>query len=377
MILTPRLRLVFWETTAGCNLACIHCRRLETSTQMMKDDLSFAESLAFVDQLATLGPLILVLSGGEPLIRNDLMDIAHYAVWRGLTVALATNGTMIDTGVASQIKESGIRRVAVSIDGADPTTHDEFRRQPGSLAAALRGMTRCREVGLSLQINCTITRHNIHQLNALYDLALRYSADALHLFMLVPVGCGLSIADTHRLSGDQYEEALNWIYDRAFEGKIFVKATCAPHYFRVVKQRELEGRRRGGGVLTEEDRRAIHKGHPASPLTTFTRGCLAGTEICFVSHKGEVFPCGYLPLSAGNIRTTPFTDIWQHSPLWEGFRNTDLLQGKCGACEFKNICLGCRARAYHATGNYLAEEPHCVYEPLNLRERDTRKRGLA
>lgn len=321
----------------------------------MRDDLSLAESFTFIQQLREVGHCILVLSGGEPLIRKDIFDIAQYANWQGLTVALATNGTLIDRDVASKIRKSGIHRVAISIDGSDPSTHDDFRKQPGSLAGALQGMTFCRQEGISLQINCTITQHNVHQLDPLYQLALEHQADAFHLFMLVPVGCGMSIADSHMLSAEKYEEVLNWIYDRAQEKKMFVKATCAPHYFRVVNQRAKKEHRPIGG-----EKQGMH---------AFTRGCLAGTDICFVSHKGDVFPCGYLPVPAGNIRHQSFREIWEKSPVWEGFRNTDLLEGKCGLCEFKNICLGCRARAYYATGNFLAEEPYCAYEPVAMRRR--------
>ncbi len=370
MKIEPNLRILFWETTAGCNLECIHCRRLDVASEMMKDDLTLAETQVFIDQLAQTSKCILVLSGGEPLVRKDIFDIAHYAGVKGLTVALATNGTLIDEGIAGKISQAGIRRVAVSIDGADETTHDDFRKQPGSLAGAIRGMEACRAEGLSLQINCTITQHNVHQLDAIYQLALKFKADAFHLFMLVPVGCGMSIADTHMLPAERYEKVLGWIYDRWKEGKMFVKATCAPHYFRVVNQKRKEESLKTGVPVSQlaGGRPTGHPGHPGgSPYATFTRGCLAGSDICFVSHKGDVFPCGYLPVSAGNVREKSFKEIWLESPLWNGFRETDCLEGKCGLCEYKNICLGCRARAYYATGDYLAEEPYCVYEPVATR----------
>lgn len=355
MYLTPNLRLLFWETTAGCNLACIHCRRLDVAREMMKDDLSTGEASLLIDQIREVGTPILVLSGGEPLIRPDIFPIARYAAEKGLMVALATNGTLIDSRMAREIKQSGIHRVSLSIDGADAATHDDFRKQPGSLAAALAGMKLCKGEGLSLQINCTITRVNVHQLDDLYRLALEYGADAFHLFMLVPVGCGMSIAESHMLPAEKYEGVLNWVYDRAQEGKMFVKATCAPHYFRVVNQRaKKEGRR------LETARSGMH---------AFTRGCLAGTDIVFVSHKGEVFPCGYLPVLAGNVREKSFKEIWEDPSIWKGLRDTDLLEGKCGICEFKNICLGCRARAYYETGNFLAEEPYCIYEPVSLKKK--------
>ena len=274
MLIKPNLRLLFWETTAGCNLACIHCRRLDVATEMMKNDLTLSEACRFIDGVAEVGKTVLVLSGGEPLIRKDIFDIAQYAVSKDLIVAMATNGTMIDATVAERIKRVGLQRVAVSIDGADASTHDDFRKQPGSLAAALRGLKYCRDVGLSLQINSTVTRHNVHQLDQIYRLAKEYGVDALHFFMLVPVGCGMSIADSHMLPAERYEEVLNWVYDRSMEGEIFVKATCAPHYFRVINQRAKQDGRRLNGAK--------------SGLHAVTRGCLAGTDICFVSHQGDV-----------------------------------------------------------------------------------------
>lgn len=344
----PRdLRLVFWETTAACNLACIHCRRMEVARASMRDDLTTAEARAMIDAVREVAAPILVLSGGEPLMRPDIFEIAAYAVEGGLTVSLATNGTLIDDDVAARIAAAGIRRVAVSIDGSDARTHDEFRRQPGSLEAALAGARRVRRHGVGLQINCTITRHNVHQLDELYRLAVELGADALHIFMLVPVGCGASIADTHMLSAPEYEGVLEWAFRRAQEGPLHVKPTCAPHYFRVRLQR---GRRPSPS-----------SGHPFHALS---RGCLAGSGVIFISHRGEVFPCGYLPLSCGSVRRQRFAEIWESSPVLEALRDPDRLKGKCGRCEYRRICLGCRARAFYATGDFLEEEPFCVYQPL-------------
>lgn len=358
-------RLVFWETTAGCNLECIHCRRLEVSRQLMQSDLSTAAALAFVNDLAAFAKPILVLSGGEPLFRPDIFQIARHARARGLPVALATNGTLITDEVAQAIMEAGIQRVAISIDGADEQTHDAFRQQPGSLAAALAGFSRLKRLGMSLQINCTITRHNVHQLDLLYRRAVELGADALHLFMLVPVGCGVQIAATNMLPADQYEAVLHWMYDRSREGEIHLKATCAPHYFRVVRQRAAAERRSGtptsasAGLATVPPRGV----HPEG-MAAMTKGCLAGSAVCFVSHAGEVFPCGYLPVSAGNVTRQSFAEIWKNAPVFQRLRNDDLLGGKCGVCEFKRVCMGCRARAFFEShGDYMAEEPYCIYEP--------------
>lgn len=362
-------RLLFWETTSGCNLECAHCRRLAVSREMMADDLTTGEAKRFIADLARYAKPILVLSGGEPLVRPDIFELATYAGERGLPVSLATNGTLIDEATAACIAASGIQRVAVSLDGADAGTHDHLRRQPGSFQAALKGLHHLRRAGVALQINCTVTRHNAHQLEDVHAMALALGAGALHFFMLVPVGCGASIEKSHQLEAERYEEVLNWIYEKSKEDRIHMRPICAPHYFRVMRQRarlatqprfvsEREGR---------EPRRA--EGRPVersgSGLNAMTRGCLAGTGIAFVSHRGEVFPCGYLPLPAGNVRGGSFRDIWETSPLLQDLRDPSRLQGKCGDCEFRAVCSGCRARAWFASGDFLGEEPLCSYVPKN------------
>jgi radical SAM protein with 4Fe4S-binding SPASM domain len=374
------LRLLFWETTAGCNLECVHCRRLDVSRQLMKSDLTTEEALVFVRNLAEFAKPILVLSGGEPLFRPDIFQIARHASEHGLPVALATNGTLIDERVAHAIVDSGVKRVAISIDGADETTHDNFRRQRGSLAAALQGFQSLRRLGMSLQINCTVTRHNVHQIEMLYARAVELGADALHLFMLVPVGCGVQIAETNMLPADEYERVLNWMYDKSKERALHLKATCAPHYFRIMRQRAAAEHVRveashSYGKPERVQARGNGQGHPrghpgGSNMAAMTKGCLAGSSICFVSHTGEVFPCGYLPVSAGNVKQQSMQDVWEHSEVFHRLRDVEQLEGKCGLCEFKKVCLGCRARAFYAThGNYMAEEPYCVYEPRRSRRR--------
>jgi heme b synthase len=350
-------RLIFWETTAGCNLRCIHCRRIDVADELVPEDLTTAEAKQLVDQIVAFCNPILVLSGGEPLIRPDIFEIAEYAVAKGLRVALATNGTLIDEPMAQRIVDAGIRRVAVSLDGATAETHDTFRALPGSFAQALDGIRHLRALGMSVQVNTTVARHNIDELPQILDLALSLEADALHIFLLVPVGCGVEIADEQMISPQQYEEVLNWFYDRDQEGLLELKATCAPHYFRIVRQRTAAEKRQAP---------PSQKRQRASDLYAMTKGCLAGTGVCFISHKGEVFPCGYLPLSAGSVREQPLQEIWEGANVFRELRDPELLQGKCGRCQFQRVCGGCRARAYGTTGNYLGEEPFCVYEPPPL-----------
>ncbi|MGR3319864.1 MAG: radical SAM protein [Candidatus Anammoxibacter sp.] len=344
-----QLRLVFWETTAGCNLECIHCRRLDVSKELADDDMTTEESLKFIDELSASMRPILILSGGEPLYRPDIFEIARYAVDKGLKVALATNGTLVDEGKAKEIKNAGVERVSISIDGSNAETHDNFRKIKGAFEGAIRGFKNLKKIGMSVQINCTIANHNVGEFEDIYKLALSLGSDALHVFMLVPVGCGVQIAEDQMLEPAKYEEVLNTLYDKAKESKMHIKATCAPHYFRIMRER------------------AKKEGVTISPKThgmaAMTKGCLAGTAVCFVSHKGEVFPCGYLPVNAGNIKTENITDIWDSSAIFTNLRDPSLLEGKCGACEYKKVCAGCRARAFYDTDNYLAEEPYCVYQP--------------
>ncbi len=379
----PTPRLVFWETTAGCNLSCIHCRRMTVADQLVPQDLTTQESFTLVDQIAAFARPILVLSGGEPLFRPDIYDIAAHATGRGLIVALATNATLIDAEVARRIKESGVRRVSVSFDGADAATHDIFRGK-GAFDRTLGGIEHLRSVGVPFQINTTVARHNVHQMPATLKMAKDLGSQALHLFLLVPVGCGVEIAEDAQITSTEYEAVLNWMYDAEMEGGIELKATCAPHYFRIARQRQAEERRQG--IIRE--RPASHRrqegagghpgghptghpggnGHPGgedarAAMSAMTKGCLAGTGVCFVSHRGEVFPCGYLPLEAGNVRRQPFQEIWEGSQLFAELRDPELLGGKCGLCEFKRVCGGCRARAYGMTQEYLGEEPFCTYEP--------------
>ena len=373
----PGPRLLFWETTAGCNLACIHCRRITVANQLLPQDLTTQEALALIEQIVAFARPILVLSGGEPLFRPDIFDIARYAADAGLIVALATNGTLIDPGVARQIKAAGIRRVSVSFDGADAPTHDLFRG-PGAFDRAIRGIDYLRQVGVPFQINTTVARHNVQQMPETLVMARALGAVALHLFLLVPVGCGVEIAEDQQISPAAYEEVLHWLYEAEMAGGIELKATCAPHYFRIVRQCQAEERRQGiVRQRPDSHHRQEHAGsnsHPGghphaggrSAMNAMTKGCLAGTGVAFISHRGEVFPCGYLPLEAGNIRRQMLQAVWQQSPLFAELRQPNLLGGKCGVCEFQKLCSGCRARAHGMTGDYLGEEPFCTYVPGRL-----------
>jgi radical SAM protein with 4Fe4S-binding SPASM domain len=390
-----KARLVFWEVTKGCNLRCIHCRA--TATELSSPtDLPTRTALNIIDQIAAAANPILVLSGGEPLYRSDIFQLARYASDRGLRVALATNGTLVTRDVARMVVDSGVRRVSISLDGADTTTHDSFRGIPGAFHGALHGLRNLSALGMSVQLNMTIARHNAHQLPDVLQLARHLGADALHTFLLVPVGCGVDIAAEQMVPPEEYERMLNWFYDQALAGGIELKATCAPHYFRVARQRRAADRRAMKGMPsvastgTQPPQRSSaigptdmtmpgstgvalkpngvgqpvgHPGGHSSDLNAMTKGCLAGTGVCFISHEGEVYPCGYLPVIAGDLRHESFAEIWKNSAVFRELRDANNLKGKCGCCEFRNVCMGCRARAYAATGDFMNEEPFCVYQP--------------
>ncbi|MGD0137729.1 MAG: radical SAM protein [Tepidisphaeraceae bacterium] len=363
----PPLRLLFWETTTGCNLACIHCRRLEVSQELSRLDLSTEQSLAMIRSLPETGRPILVFSGGEPLKRPDIFELAAAATAVGLPTALATNGTLVDEAVAGKIVAAGFHRVSISFDGPDAPTHDLFRG-PGAFEKSIAGFKALRNAGMSMQINTTIAKHNYRKLDETYRLALELGADALHAFMLVPVGCGMSLDPSVMLSAEEYEQTLNWVYDRSLEGKLHLKATCAPHYFRIMRQRaKTDGR----PMPTRHGHGGEPGGHPAGhggpDMTAMTKGCLAGQAVCFVSHTGEVFPCGYLPVSSGNVKETPLPHLWRDSAIFANLRDESNLGGKCGCCEFSKVCMGCRARAFSHTGDYMAEEPNCSFVSARAR----------
>jgi len=344
----PPLRLLFWESTWRCNLACTHCRRLQTG-RAGEADLTTDEARLLFDSAARLGRPIIVFSGGEPLMRNDWQALSDYAHELHLPTALATNGTMIDQQTAGRIGAAGFRRVSVSLDGADEQTHDSFRAARGAFRLAVAGIGALRNSGQAVQVNCTIASHNVRQLDAVYSLSLRLGAEALHLFLLVPVGCGAEIAATHRLDPQQCEDVLRWVCDHQEGGGIELKATCAPQYYRLAAER---------GMAVEG-----------------SRGCLAGISVAFVGHAGQVFPCGYLPVSCGSVRDNDFASIWHNSAVFAALRDFSKLQGKCGQCEFRTVCGGCRARAYAQTGNYMAAEPACAHLPGAAKKRKRAGRG--
>ncbi len=354
------LKFLFWETTIKCNLACAHCRRLE-SNEAAKKDLSTEQARYLIEQLVQLGKVqsmmpVLVFSGGEPLCRNDLFELVDYARVQGLTCALATNGTLLDSKIAQKIKDSGIARVSISLDGATADVHNKLRKLEGSFERAYEGAKQLRQKDVPFQINITLTKHNAHQLEQVYQMARSLGAVALHIFILVPVGCGQKLLQEDMLTAQQYEEKLLEICHMDAMGELEVKVTCGPQYERIIRQQGIHKVARQTKPVPES---RMHSGA--------SRGCLAGIGVLFVSHQGDVFPCGYLPVKCGNILDEQLCDIWRNNKDLAIMRDSEKLQGRCGVCGYKKICGGCRARAYSVNGNYMAEEPFCAFRASQVK----------
>jgi radical SAM protein with 4Fe4S-binding SPASM domain len=380
--------MLFWETTVRCNLACAHCRRLESNAAGVAD-LSTSQGESLIDQLAELGRRqpqmpVLVFSGGEPFCRRDLFKLMAKARQEGIILALATNGTTVSREKAQQIRDSGVARVSVSLDGATAEVHDRMRQIPGAFDRAIEGIGHLHDAGVPFQINVTLTKQNVHQLEDVYGLAKSLGAVAVHIFMLVPVGCGQVLAETDMLSPPQYEQIMQDICALENRGEIQIKVTCGPHYERVKRQSghppggsgppqthnnsafgdpnvKAEGLGDGSTASGTGPRQAVLGA--ATHHSPQSKGCLAGLGVLFVSHRGDVYPCGYLPVNCGNILERRLIEIWDSSEDLARMRDVAALEGKCGICGYKQVCGGCRARAFGMTGNYMGEEPFCAYDP--------------
>ncbi len=340
-------RLLAWEVTRSCNLNCIHCRAA-AERGPYPGELDPRKSLEILEQIAAIAQPIVILTGGEPLLRGDIFELAEHGTRLGLRMVMATNGTLVTPKVAERIKSSGIKRVSISLDGAAAAEHDRFRQVPGAFDASMRGIECLKAAGVEFQINTTVTKRNRDQVRDLLDLALEIGAVAHHLFLLVPTGRAKEMVD-QEIDAQEYERLLHWFYEVGREVPIALKATCAPHYYRILRQ---EAHKRGEKVDYE-----------TYGLDAMTRGCLGGTAFCFISHQGVVQPCGYLELNCGDLKEASFEDIWQGSAVFKRLRDFSAYKGKCGRCEYVRFCGGCRARAHEATGDFMAEEPLCTYRP--------------
>jgi len=340
-------RIIAWEITRSCNLSCAHCRAAAEFGHY-HGELTLDQIKSNIDDIVTISNPIIILTGGEPLMRPDIWEIIDYAHEKGAMPVIGTNATLITDEIAAKMAAHKIPRISVSVDFPTAAEHDEFRGQVGCFDATIEGIKLAKKHGVGVQINMTVTTLNADKVEAVHDLAVELGIDAFHIFMLVPTGRGSDLLDKE-LPPEEYERVLEWAYHRQKTSPLHFKPTDAPHYYRIIRQL---AKKEGKQVMREE-----------YGLDAMTRGCLGGITFCFISHTGDIQPCGYFDRQLGNVKEKPFSEIWTESRVFNDLRDYSLLKGKCGACEYKAVCGGCRARALEVTGDYLAAEPYCVYEP--------------
>lgn len=331
--------VVAWNLTRRCNLECAHCYISAGPVQAAADELTTEEVLRIEAEILSINPApMFILSGGEPLLRDDLASIARFATERGATVVVGTNGTLLTDERIDALQDAGVAGVAVSVESLAPTYHDRFRRGHGSLEATLAAVERLRAHRLDFVIQTTLTKGNRGELSTLVEWAAQQGAVSFNAYFLVSTGRGARMSD---LAPEEYEQALTELVDLhvRYLGRMMVRAKCAPHFMRLVHQRA-----------------------PDSPILNYATRCPCGVQYCRVTPDGKLTACPYLPVAAGDLRTQPFADVWRASELFRDLR-TGTLGGKCGRCEYRKLCGGCRARAYALEADYLAADRSCVYEP--------------
>lgn len=326
------LRMVAWELTRNCNLACLHCRA-SAANRPYNAELTTEDCKGIMDEIAAFSSPIIILTGGEPLLRADILEIVGYGTKLGLRLVLATNGTILNRRQALLLKEAGIKRISLSIDGKDKKGHDRLRGANGSFDGAINAAKVLRDIGMPFQINTTVTPLNMDEMDDLYGLVRSIGAVAWHIFFLVPVGRGAAL-NTKGLDAVTYERLLERFYGIEVKGEIEIKVTCAPHYYRIVEEKG---------------------GKPRAA------GCLAGRSFMFISNTGIAQPCGYLEIASGDVRKEGVRRVWDESKVFHTLRDPSSYKGKCSRCEYLKACGGCRARAYELKGDYLEEEPYCSF----------------
>ncbi len=346
-----------YNVTRECNMKCSHCY-INATDKKLEDELTTQEAKALIDQIHQVSSPLLILSGGEPLLRPDIFELIEYGSKKGLKMGLGSNGYLIDDSVAKKLKDAGIATVSISLDSNIPAQHDEFRGVTGAWEKAVNACKVLRKNGVLVQVNTTLTHDNYNQIDDIMTLAESIGVENFHLFFLVPTGRGVKLTD---ISPQKYEEMITKTFAKVHKHRLNVRPSCAPQFMRIAQ---------GMGV----------------DMRQWIRGCIAGLHYCRIYANGEVTPCPYLPIKLGNIKEKSFKEIWTNAEIFKALRSPDSLKGKCGVCEYKTICGGCRARAYglssdfidycgdlhlptEAKGDYLKEDPWCVYEPKTRKEK--------
>lgn len=356
--------LVIWETTRACDLACKHCRA-EAIRRRSPLELTTDEAKRMMSAVRRFGRPLFVLTGGDPLKRPDTVELVAHGAALGLRMAMTPSGTPLMTpGVLERVRDAGLSRLAVSLDGSTAAIHDAFRGVAGSYDWTIRMLEAARELGLSTQVNTTVSLYNLGNFDDLCGLMQGLGITLWSVFFLVPTGRGRA---EDVASADQFEAVFHRMYDLSKTAPFDIKSTAAPQYRRVILQRQVE------------ERRAGERGQAPVPLTAGlgfslgdgvgrARGVNDGDGFLFISHVGEIYPSGFLPVSAGTVRRDDLVEVYRHSPLFRQLRDRSLLKGKCGVCEYRDVCGGSRARAYAMTGDYLESEPFCAHVPARYRK---------
>jgi radical SAM protein with 4Fe4S-binding SPASM domain len=343
-----------WNVTRECNMKCSHCY-INATEKKLSNELSTQEGKNLMDQICQVSKPLLILSGGEPLLRPDIYELIKYGASKGLKMGLGSNGSLIDDTVAEKLKAAGIATVSISLDSHIPAQHDEFRGVAGSWEKAVNACKALRKNNVLVQVNTTLTQQNYSQIDNIMSLAEEIGVENFHLFFLVPTGRGTKLAD---ISPQKYEDMITKTFAKVANHKLNVRPSCAPQFMRIAKGMGLDMRQ-------------------------WIRGCLAGFYYCRIYPNGDVTPCPYLPIKLGNVREITFKDIWFNSDIFKALRNPNALKGKCGACEHRSLCGGCRARAYGLSSDfidfcgdlhepsdlkndYLTEDPWCLFQPKTL-----------
>jgi radical SAM protein len=346
---------IAWEVTRACAYACVHCRA-DAQHQRNPNELTTEEAYQLIDRLADFGHPILIFTGGDPMMRRDLFDLIAYATQKGLRCSLTPTATALPTVERLQkAKEAGIRRIALSLDAPRPEVHDDFRKVPGSWQRTMDILHRAQDVGLSVQVNTTIAKHNADVLPEMVPFIEDVGAVQWSLFFLVPTGRAMI---EQMISAEEHEKIFNWLYDLSKTAPFDIKATAAQMYRRVAIERKK--------AETNSEKPVTFQGagfQYTDGLNRPTKGVNDGNGFLFISHTGSIEPSGFLPISAGNVRNDDVVDVYRNAPLFRDLRDYNKLKGRCGICEYRDVCGGQRGRAYGVTGDYLETDPACVYEP--------------
>jgi AdoMet-dependent heme synthase len=347
---------IAWEVTRACAYACVHCRADAMHTPD-PNELNHEEALRLIDRLANFGSPILVFTGGDPMMRKDLYELIAYATQKGLRCSLTPTATALPTTARlEKARDAGIRRIALSLDAPRPEIHDSFRQVKGSWQRTMDILHRAQSVGISVQVNTTVAKHNVDILDEMIPFLQEVGAVQWSLFFLVPTGRAQAES---MISAEEHERVFNWLYDLSKNAPFDIKSTAAPMYRRVA----IERKRAEQGA----DKPVTFQGagfQYADGLNRPTRGVNDGNGFLFISHVGDIQPSGFLPITAGNVRTDDVIDVYRNSRLFTDLRNPDLIKGRCGVCEFRDVCGGQRGRAYGMTGDYLESDPACIYVPI-------------